>query len=58
MTLGEIIKKLKDLTDEDFEGNKKEIVALIKEIEVPELVYEEQQGDIVLEMPVSQRRWD
>ncbi len=57
MTLGEAIKKLKDLTDEDFEGNREEIIMLIKTIEVPELVYEEQ-GEKLLELSIPRSSWN
>jgi|APSaa5957512576_1039674.scaffolds.fasta_scaffold22361_3 hypothetical protein len=59
MTLGETIIKLKKLVKLDFEENKKEIVALIEMLEVPELVYddEEEQTKLMSGMYVPQDWW-
>ena len=59
MALGETIIKLKKLVKLDFEENKKEIVALIEMLEVPELVYddEEEQTKLMSGMYVPQDWW-
>jgi hypothetical protein len=58
MTLGETLQRLKELTDEDFDANKKEIVALIKTIEVPELIYEDNPAETVSRVHVPSDWWN
>jgi hypothetical protein len=59
MTLGQTLERLKYLIKLDYKENEKEIVALIEEIEVPELVYddEEEKTKLMSGMYVPQDWW-